>query len=388
MPDQQEYLRRVAEIAETVRAEAAQADRDRHLGDKTVAALQETGLLRMLLPARYGGGELTLGDSFAVCEALARVDGSAGWNLNIGVSLLSNAVALADLETRDEILGDPDTIVAGTINFMNTKVRRVTGGFVFDGNATFMSGSWHATWLVIGGWLVEDGQPAFGDDSLPVIVRGLVPIDAVTLIDGWRVSGMRATASNDAPLDALFVPDRYICTPGDSGLASNDPAAVLPMLSRFGGGLAFVAIGTARGALDALISVASHKVVAGGSAPLRERADVQVDAGRARALIEAGSAFVSKAWGAAEDKVRAGQPVDLEDQTMLRLSYVLAAEHAAAAADLVCRAGGSSSLFESQGIERFWRDANAVTKHAAVSARFYERIGGIILGLPPASGMI
>jgi len=388
MSDQQEYLRRVDEIADTVRAEAAQADRERHLGDKTVAALQETGLLRMLLPARYGGGELTLGESFAVCEALARIDGSTGWNLNIGLSLASNVIALDDERARDEVLDDPATIVAGTINFLNTNVRRVDGGFVFDGRATFMSGSWHANWLVIGGRLTEAGQPAVGDDGLPVIIRGVVPVDAVSLIDSWRVSGMRATASNDARLDALFVADRYICAPGESGLGSHDPAAVLPMLSRFGGGLAFVAIGTARGALDALISVAREKVPTGGSAPLRERADVQADAGRARALIEAGSAFVTQTWKAAEDKIRAGQPVVLEDQMMLRLSYVLAAEHAAAAADLICRAGGSSSLYEVDGIERCWRDANAVTKHAAVSARSYERIGRIILGLPPASGMM
>ncbi len=388
MPDQREYLRRVEEIADTVRAEAADADRQRHLGDKTVAALQETGLLRMLLPARYGGGELTLGESFAVSEALARIDGSAGWNLNIGLNTSAMAVALADPGACDEVLGDPSTIVAGTINFFAIKARQADGGFVFDGLASFMSGSSHANWLVIGGWLHDADQPMFGDNGAPVIVRGLVPVGAVELLDTWRVSGMRATASNDAPLEALFVADRYICAPEVSGLAAHDPATELPLLSRFGGGLAFVGLGAARGALDALTSVAREKVPVGGFTPLCERADVQADAGRARGLIEAGRAFVTQTWTAAEDKVRAGETIEVEDQMMLRLSYVTAAEHAETAADLVSRAGGSSSLFEVGGIERFWRDAHAVTKHIAVSVRNYERMGRIILGLSPAPGPI
>ena len=58
------------------------------------------------------------------------------------------------------MLGDERAIVAGTINFVNIKARRADGGFVFDGEATFLSGSSHADWLVIGGWLHDDdGKP-------------------------------------------------------------------------------------------------------------------------------------------------------------------------------------------------------------------------------------
>jgi len=64
-----EYVERVADIADLVRADAEQAEIDRRLGDQTVEALRDTGLLRMLLPARYGGGELHLGQTFPVVEA-------------------------------------------------------------------------------------------------------------------------------------------------------------------------------------------------------------------------------------------------------------------------------------------------------------------------------
>ena len=268
MTEQLEFLDRVAGIADVIRAEAEQAEIDRRLGDKTVEALRATGLLRMLLPAHYGGGELRLGETFAVGEALSRINGSAGWNLQIGATTAMLANDLADETARDEVLGDRRAIIAGTINFMNIKARRVDGGYVFDGAATFLSGSSHADWLVVGGWLHDDDGPCFTPHHMPTIVRGVIPIDTIVLRDTWHVSGMRATASNDATLDAMFVPDRFLCAPGATGLAPDDPAAALPLFSRFGGGLSWVSIGIARGALDALRAVAATKVPVAGSGPL------------------------------------------------------------------------------------------------------------------------
>jgi alkylation response protein AidB-like acyl-CoA dehydrogenase len=225
-------------------------------------------------------------------------------------------------------------------------------------------------------------------NGLPTIIRGLTPATSLALMDTWRVSGMRATASNDAPVRDLFIPDRYICATEHPGLVEGDPARGVPMLSRFGPGLAFVGLGTARGALDGLVTVAAEKVLLASQQPLRERADVQIDAARARGLIEAGRAFVTSAWRAAEAKAVSGEPFGSEDQMLLRLSYVTAVEHAAQAADLVFRAGGSASLFEANGIERAWRDTHAVTKHLAVSPRMYDRLGRVVLGLPAAPGFL
>ena len=77
------YVGRVAEIADVVRADAIDADRDRRLGDKTVAAVVDAGLPRMMVPTSLGGGGLTWAESFPVIEALARVDGATGWNTSI-----------------------------------------------------------------------------------------------------------------------------------------------------------------------------------------------------------------------------------------------------------------------------------------------------------------
>jgi len=382
-----EYLSRVAEIADIVRSEARSAEREGCLGDKTVAALRDTGLLRMSLPPEYGGANLAMGSTFPVCEALARVNGSAGWNLSIGLTTAGQALGLAG-DARDEVLGDPTTVVAGTINFLAVSATRVDGGYVFDGNATFLSGSSYSTWLVIGGMLRDGGTPVLDANGIPTIVRGLTPTSSVELLDTWHVSGMRATASNDAPLAGLFIPDRFICAMDHPGLPEGDPARGLPLLSRFGANLSFVALGTARAALDGLIAVAAAKVLLSSQLPLRERADVQIDAARSLGLIEAGRAFVWGTWHALQDKALTGAALGPDDQMRLRLSYITAVEHAAQAADLAFRAGGSASLFEANGIERPWRDTHAVTKHLAVSVRLYERVGRVVLGLPPVAGFM
>jgi alkylation response protein AidB-like acyl-CoA dehydrogenase len=381
-----EYVARVAEIADVVRADAEQAEIDRRLGDKTVEALRDTGLLRMLLPPRYSGGALHLGQTFPVVEALSRVNGSAGWNLQIGATTAALANDL-DEAARDEVLGDERAIVAGTINFINIKARAADGGYVFDGPATFLSGSSHADWLVIGGWLYDGDRPQFAG-GMPHIVRGVIAIAQVELRDTWKVSGMRATASNDATLDAMFVPDAFICGGRGTGLTADDPAARLPLFSRFGAGLSWVGIGIARGAIDAFAEVAGTKVAMAEARPLAERPDAQIEVARARGAIEAGAALLRETWAASEAKLLAGETMSVEDQAMLRLAYVTAAEYAAHATDVVQRVAGSSGLYERDGIERCWRDANAVTKHVTVSARFYERLGRIFLGLPPEPGPI
>src|SRR4029077_3918745 len=113
------------------------------------------------------------------------------------------------------------------------------------------------------------------------------------------------------------------------------------LFSRFGGALSWVGIGIARGALDALQDIAVTKVALAGGA-LAERADVQIDVARARGMIEAGAAFLQETWDAAAAKLESGAALDTDDQAMLRLSYVTAAEYAAHATDVIVRTAGTS----------------------------------------------
>lgn len=380
-----EYLARVADIADVVRSEAAEADRNRRLGDKTVRAMVDAGLHRMGVPPALGGGGLTWAELWPVYEAMARVDGAAGWNLSIWAAG-TLALTLHDDAARDAVLAD-DALISASLNFMNIKAERVEGGYTFDGKATFLSGSSHARWVSLGGWLHENGKPTFANGA-PHVIRGIAPMASLPLEDTWHVGGLRATASNDAALERLFVPHGFISDPGRYGALVPDDAVHIPLQSRFGSPFAWVAIGIARGALDAFAEVAGSRVALATTAPMRERADVQIDVSRAHALIESGEAFLERTWEDAIAKVVRGERLCPEDLARLRLSYVTAAEHAAQATELVRRVAGSAGLYEADRIERCWRDAHAVQVHVMVSPRNHERTGRVLLGLDPLPGIL
>ena len=378
-------LQRVADIADVIRSDAPEADRNRRLGDKTVAAIVESGVTRMMVPPALGGGGISWADSFGVVEALSRLDGATGWNASIWAGTATLCVTLAGDDARDEVLGDPNALCSASLNWMNIQARRVDGGFRFDGKATFLSGSSHAQWLSLGGWLIgDDGKPAFGPSG-PEVIRGVVPMTSIPVQDTWHVAGLRATASNDAELDGVFIPDAFISDPQRAGDLVPDGATHIPIQSRFGAPFAFVGLGIARGAIDALRDVAGGRVALATSSPMRERVDVQIDVARAQALIEAGEAFLVRTWGRATTKA---ERLTVDDLAMLRLSYVTAADNAAQATELVRRCAGSSAVYESEQIERCWRDAHVVPAHVMVSPRGYERVGRVLLGLEPLPGLL
>lgn len=382
----EDYLRRIDDIADVVRADAPSADRARRLGDKTVRALIDAGLHRMGIPPELGGGGLRWSELFRVYEAMARVDGATGWNVSIWAAG-ALALTLNDDAARDEVLAD-DALISASLNFMNIQARRVDGGYAFDGRATFLSGSSHAQWVSLGGWLRDgDGKPQFANGA-PHVVRGIAPMASLPLEDTWHVGGLRATASNDADLDGVFIPDAFTSDPERFGALVPDDALHIPLQSRFGAPFAWVGIGIARGALDALDAVAGDRVALATTTPIRERVDAQIDVSRARALIESGRAFLAQTWDGVIEKVRRRERVSIEDQAMLRLSYVTAAEHAAQATELVRRVAGSAGLYEADRIERCWRDAHAVQVHVMVSPRNHERIGRVLLGLDPLPGVL
>jgi alkylation response protein AidB-like acyl-CoA dehydrogenase len=388
MVDRAEYLRRVDDIADVVRSDAVDADRNRRLGAATIDALRDSGVTRMMVPPALGGGGLSWADGFPVVEAVARLDGATGWNASIWAGAATLAVTLAGDDAREQVLGDPGALCSASLNWMNITARRVDGGYVFDGRATYLSGSSHARWLSLGGWLHDDtGAPVFGRAG-PEVVRGVVPMASIPVEDTWFVGGLRATASNDAPLQSVFVPDAFVSDPARGAELVQDGSAHVPINSRFGAPFAYVGLGIARGALDALDDVAGSRVALATTSPMRERVDVQIDVARARALVESGEAFLARTWDGIVARARAGERVTVDDQAMLRLSYVTAADNAARATELVRGCAGSAGLYEADRIERCWRDAHAVPVHVMVSPRGYERVGRVLLGLDPLPGLL
>ena len=79
-----QVLSRISALAPVVAQYARDAEQDRRLPAELVSALKSARIYGMLVPRRYGGLELDAPSAFRAISALAKLDGSVGWNAMIG----------------------------------------------------------------------------------------------------------------------------------------------------------------------------------------------------------------------------------------------------------------------------------------------------------------
>src|SRR3546814_17540105 len=73
-------LERIEKLLPEIAARADETERERGLPADLMDHLLDAGLFRMMVPRAFGGEELDHLQACRVVEALARADGSAGWN--------------------------------------------------------------------------------------------------------------------------------------------------------------------------------------------------------------------------------------------------------------------------------------------------------------------
>ncbi|MFI4934864.1 MAG: acyl-CoA dehydrogenase family protein [Caulobacterales bacterium] len=368
---------RARELAAKVAPRGAEIEAARRLPDDIRASLAEAGYFRMFIEERLGGLEVSPGVVARVCEALARGDGATGWVTFIGAT---TALALSRMtdEAVGEIFAKPTTLMTGVPAPMGVATK-VAGGFRVKGRWQWGSGSPNADWIAGGCTLVEDGKPLTNSAGVPRSHLMFFPADKVTLLDTWDVTGLCGTGSTDFEVDDLFVPDRH----ASGVLVRENPDRPLFRFPPFGPlsqGVAAVGLGIARAAIDEFIRLAGGKRPAGATAPLAERAHVQIEVARAQARLASARAFfyesIEAAWAASQTSIPA-----LSFTRDMRLATAHAAHEAAAITQAMYTLAGGTSVYRTSPLQRYFRDANVATQHAMVSTTILETAGRLLLGL-------
>ncbi len=366
-----EYIDRVNAISPIVREHADAAERDSRPADEVVDAMHEAGLFGMLLPPSLHGGGLSPWEIAPVIEAMARVEGSAGWTLALGQGLLSRT--LSDDALR-RVFGGGRVLMAGSLNAVLSRANRVEGGYVFSGRGTYVSNCTHATHMMVAALVADDGKPRFIDGN-PVIIAGIFPMDGCQVLSTWKMTGMRGTGSHDVLFTDLFVTDEMAMPLGDA-------------LANLGGSLAPVSMGIAQHAIDAFIELASLKVPGASRSLLRERVTAQDQLGRAAGLLQAARSTYYEAAARELSRSQSGALPSPNEQVHRRLGSLMAAQFAADAVNIIFDAAGMTGAAQSCAIERCWRDVNVIRQHITISSTRYEVVGRVLLGMDPASPLI
>jgi len=366
-----DYLHRVASVAPIAAAQAGWAERNSRPAPEFVDALRDAGLFRLITPVTLGGAGLSPWEIGPVIEAMARVDGSAGWTLALGQGVLGQLVKPALYQT---LFSDPGVTMAGSLNPVRVRAQRVDGGYLFSGTGSYVSGCTHASWMVAAGLVVENGASKFVEGA-PVIRVGVLPMSQCRIQETWNMTGMRGTGSHDVAFEEIFVPDDLTFTQGDA-------------LANLGASLAPVSLGIARHAIDAFVELATVKVPAGARSLLRDRASAQMQLGQAEGNLQAARSLFYETCAEAETRrLDERAPTD-EERARLRLGSVMAAQLSAQAVDLVYDAAGLTAGSMECAIERCWRDVHVARQHITLASTRFEVLGRVCLGMPAGSPFI
>ena len=340
--------------------------------------MAEAGFYRMFVPQAYGGFETPPADASRVFETLARTDASCGWVAFIGATS-GSVLARVPADAAREIFDDPHTLICGVFAPLG-RAETVDGGFNVNGRWQWGSGTQNAQWILGGCTFSRDGDLMRTSSGAPRTHMLVFAPDQVHFHDTWHVSGLRGSGSLDFEVRDAFVPESRAV----GYLIQENPPQPLyqfPQFSLLALGIGAVALGTARGAIDELVALASSKVRAGSTAPLATRVHAQMDVATAEATLRSARAFYYETIEAAWDKALQGKPIPVEQRRDMRLATTHAVQASVRVVDAMYTLAGGSAVYETSDLQRRFRDVHVATQHIMVAPSTLETVGRLMLGI-------
>ena len=378
-------LERVAGLGEKIRKAGDEAQSLRRCPTSVIDALIDEGFFLFTIPRELGGEDASVGQTIEVLEAISAIDASVGWNVMLGSEI--NAMAAGGMDSdlaREVYLNDQRVIMCGgggPGTLPSKAVAQADGSYRIWGQATFISGCHNATWCFM-------IAPVFENDALkivngaPVIKLWMLHRDEWEIHDTWDVSGLRGSGSHDVITNGGLVPARF----ADVDLVSlparyDNPVFRIPVPLRLAYNKAAVAIGVARGALDAFVDLANSKTPMLSTVLLRDRPVAHLRMGEGEANLRAARAFLFEAMGQVEDELRNGREAPSGKATQIaRLACTHAANASMHVVDSIHNAAGTSAIRMDSPLERKLRDAHGCATHRWVAHPLYGELGRIFLG--------
>ncbi|MFI2636584.1 acyl-CoA dehydrogenase family protein [Streptomyces collinus] len=305
---------RLAPVLATVERHAAEADEKAAFPLEGLTAMRASGLLGLLVPARYSGLDGTVPDLLAVSQLIARQDMSAAMVFTMHGQQVAALVhhASEDLRARvlpkvargDLYLGSVTTEAGkgGHLLSSQTGTRRAGDLVELDRMAPIVTGGAHADAYLI--TALAPGATSDGQVSLVYAERDQLDVQ---VLGGWDPMGMRGTHSVPMRFTGAVPHDQVVGAHGDFRRVTVDVFAPLAHL-----GWSACWLGTAAGALSRTLRFLR-------SPEERRRRDLKnelllVRLSRARQRLDTVQAMLSHAadvYGTLSERERGGAPWQL-----------------------------------------------------------------------------
>jgi 3-hydroxy-9,10-secoandrosta-1,3,5(10)-triene-9,17-dione monooxygenase len=355
-----------------------QAEQLRRMPDETIADFVEAGLLRLFVPARYGGYEMDYGEpQLALGDVLGRACGSSAWIQSV-LACHAWIVGMFPEAAQEAVwAGDPDVIIASAFAPSTGKAKPVDGGYELNGVWQFSSGVHHAKWIVVMAPLPE------GDGIQ--LRYCLLPRKDFDVLDTWHSPGLRGTGSSDVQVNEGFVPNDFTInvsiadgrpTPGSALNSSH--IYRLPLWSVFSYNIGCPTLGMARAALNGYIEQT-------GARPDKENAQgrhsriaesaAEIDA--AEALIRADCEEITRVG-------KLGESISESVRARWRRNMAYAVIMWTRSVDRLISSVGAHGMKDDNAVQRAFRDIHAAGNHTGLAWDNQVPLWGrLAIGLAP-----
>lgn len=367
-----ELHRRARGLVPTIRALAPRTERDRRVSDDVTQMFRDAGVFKLMQPRRFGGFEYGFTEFIDVNCEIARGCGSTAWCVSLGI-VHQWLVALFPLEAQEEVWQDPGSIVAGSYAPAG-KCEPASGGYSIHGEWHFASNCDNSDWYLLGVML-----PAAESGGRPQPGFVLVPRAQTMIKDTWDTVGLAGTGSKTIVIaEPTFVPvhRRLLFAEASSNappgaLVNPNPIYRIPFLAGVPVCLASPPIGMVQGAIEEFLdwigARSTRGAVAGGGHPMAQFATVQMRVAEASACIDAAKLLLQRDTRDVEQGAASGEFISVEKRIRNRRDHAFAARLAVQGGNALFEAVGGAGLQMSSGIQRVWRDVNAVARHISLN---------------------
>lgn len=368
---------KLAPVLEIAAKKAREVDVEGRFPAEAVAALRESGLLGLTLPAEVGGLGGGPREFVAVLTALAGACGSTSMIYLMHVSAAMPIAAAPPAGLPKLLDGMADGSILGSLAFSEAGSRSHFWAPVSQ--ATREGDTVHVaakkSWVTSAGeadvylisTLSADAEAGSGAVDLFALPAATVGLDVAGT---WRGMGLRGNASAPMTIDADVPVDQRL---GDAGAGfATMMSTVMPW---FNLGNSAVSMGLAKAAVDAAIAHTSAARLEHLGESLSALPTIRAQLAKMSIELAATTAYLDQT---------ASRLIEPQDDTMLHVLGVKAAANDAALkiTDAAMRVCGGAAFSDHLKIDRYFRDARAGHVMAPTADVLYDFYGKAITNQP------
>ncbi len=342
-------------VLDVIRDRALEAELLKHLHPDQLDVIQQQRWLKMFVPKKFGGLELSIPEILRTEESLAWTDGSTAWV----VTLCAGAawfIGFLDQQLAQEVFSDDLVFFAGS-GAITGSAEIIPEGYLLNGNWKYASGSLHATVFTSNCVIRKNGKPLLLPNGSPVIRAFLMKKDEVIIHKTWNSMGMIATGSHSFEVKNLIVPPNRSFEIDAKNAVINNPIYHYPFLQLAETTLAVNLSGLAIRFLDLCEEMAMQKV--NGKANRLTKSLRQAEAKLGESRKEFYDA-VNLSWKSCERKKTIPKTelkeVSKASQALAKVSIQLV--------DQLYPFCGLTAADTQQEINRVWRNIHTASQHS------------------------